>query len=185
MRRYDDEEKMSEEKSNSRRAIEDMKATGPFSHGKMDEGFKRAQHWLSYAKPRVVLGFDRIVSSGNTPVMSRKLHGFSLVFSNLQGWSLPSQLLSDVDSGDYYLSVRLSLSLCHLTSRTFFGSTWLGSAVLLGEGRHDSIPDVIDFDYNDLVYLVSRLTDPSCVAIVEVVASKMQRGRNVTISQHG
>ena len=185
-RRYDDdeEEKKSGEKTNSRKAVSDMKASGTFLQGKMDDDFKRFQRWLSFTRPRVVLGFDRVMSA-EAPVMSRKLHGLSLAFSSLQGWSLPSQLLSEIDTGDYYVSVRLSLSLCHISSKTFFGSTWLGSPVLLGEGRHEDIPDVIDFDYNEIVYILSRLTDPACVGIIEVVVSKMQRGKNVTVSQHG
>ena len=56
---------------------------------------------------------------------------------------------------------------------------------LPGRGRHEDIPDVIDFDYNEIVYILSRLTDPACVGIIEVVVSKMQRGKNVTVSQHG
>lgn len=184
-RRFEEEDKKSGEKSNSRKAIDDMKAAGAFVNGKMDDDFKRFQRWLSFTRPRIVLGFDRVLSHEAPPIMSRKLHGLALSFSSLHGWSLPAQLLREVDTGDFYISVRLSLSLCHMSSRTFFGSTWLGSPVHLGEGRHDDIPDVIDFDYKEIVYILSRLTDPSCVGIVEVVASKVQKGKNVTVSQHG
>lgn len=184
-RQYEEEEeKKSGEKSSSRRVTSDMKATSAFVHGKIDDDFKRYQRWLSFARPHIVLGFDRVISS-EAPIMSRKLQGLSLVFSQLQGWSLPSQLLQEIDSGDHSISVRLSLSLCHMASRTFFGSTWLGSPVHLGESGHEDIPTVIDFDYSEIVYILSRLTDPSCVGIVEVVASKMQRGKNITVSQHG
>ena len=145
---------------------------------------RRFTRWISFTKPRTVLGFDRL-SKAVAPNMKDTPRGIALSLSRVQGWSLPTQLLNDIDSGDFYITVRLSLSLCHLQTKTFFGSTWLGMAVTVGQGDTDKIPDVVDIDYSEIIYMISRLTDPSCVGIIEVVVSKVNKKKNVTISQHG
>jgi len=144
---------------------------------------RRNLKWLSFSKPKVVFGFEHL-SPAYVPTMSNKSRGLSLVFEAVHGWSPPQQLLRDIDAGGFELRVQLSFSLFHMNSKSFFGSTWMGSPVSLGDGR-DSLPNVIDFDYNDVLYLISRIIDPSCVGVVEIVASKIDSKRNLLVSQYG
>ena len=192
-REWDNEEKKSErvveeEKqggaSNMNRSGSLLRTSRQGTIVKVEDESKRYTRWLSFARPRVVLGFDRLPKA-SAPNMKETARGIALSFTRIQGWGLPTQMLHDIDSGDFYISVQLSLSLCHLATKTFFGSTWLGVGVSLGQGDSESIPDVVDFDYSDIIYAISRLTDPSCVGIVEVVVSKVSKSKNVAVSQHG
>lgn len=147
-----------------------------------DEEVRRMLRWLSFSKPKTIFGFDHLTPS-DVPMMGNKSRGFSVCFDKVVGWRPPALMLRDLDSGDLDVSVQLSLSLFHLNSSSFFGSTWMGSPILLTEG--DSIPDVIDFDYNEIVYMISRLTDPSCIGVVEIVASKIDKRKKVIRAQYG
>lgn len=144
---------------------------------------KSYQKWLSFLKPRSVLGFDKLPRD-IVPIMSGKCRGLALCFEKLQGWTLPIQLLQDADR-NYDLTVQLSLSLFHIKSKTFFGSTWMGSPIPLSDNQIDVLSNVVDIDYNEILYIMSRLTDPSCVAVVEVVVSKIDKQNQVLIDQHG
>lgn len=152
-------------------------------HRKSDPKLKSYQKWLSFLKPRAVLGFDKIPRD-NVPTMSGKYRGLSLCFEKLQGWALPLQLLQDIEN-NYELTLQLSLSLFHIKSKTFFGSTWMGSAIPLSDAQIDVISNVIDIDYGEILYIMSRLTDPSCVAVVEIVVSKIDKRNQVLVDQHG
>ena len=61
----------------------------------------------------------------------------------------------------------------------------MGTAIQLAGDRRDNFPDFLDFDYSELVYMITRINDPSCVGIVEVVASKVDARRNITVAQYG
>lgn len=147
---------------------------------------KKYQKWLAFVKPRIVLGFDRI-SKEIQPDLSSKPRGLALCFEKVQGWTIPNQLLEDMDIKGYEVSVQLSLSMFHTLSRTFFGSTWMGAPIPLLESDRDteSHATVVDFDYNELLYMISRLEDKTCVAVIEIVASTIDKKSDVLISQHG
>lgn len=132
---------------------------------------RRTARWLSFAKPKLILGFEHL-SPAYVPSMGSRKNGVSVCFDKITCWRPPRQLLADLDAGGFEVSVQLSLSLFHLSSGTFFGSTWMGESHLLGGDGRDKLPELIDFDYPEVVYFVSRITDPSCVAVVEIVASK-------------
>ena len=149
----------------------------------VDNDVRTYQKWLSFFKPRAVLGFDKIPRDC-VPIMSGKCRALSLCFERLQGWTLPLHLLQDI-SRDYDLTLQLSLSLFHIKSKTFFGSTWMGSPIPLLESQIDVISNAIDVDYTEVLYVTSRLTDPSCVAVVEVVVSKIEKRSQILVEQHG
>lgn len=150
---------------------------------KSDDEVRRALKWLSFTKPKLVFGFDHL-SPAYIPLMSPKLRGLSISFDKVLGWSPPTSLLDAVDSGDYEISVQLSFSLFHLNSKSFFGTTWMGTPISLGDGKK-SLPDIIDFDYNEIIYMMSRITDPTCVGVVEIVASKIDIHKNLSVAQYG
>lgn len=147
---------------------------------------KQYQKWLAFAKPRMVLGFDRIPKDIQ-PDVSTKPRGLALCFEKVQGWTIPNQLLEDMDVKRYEVSVQLSLSMFHTLSGTFFGSTWMGASIPLLGSERDSLAAaaVVDFDYNDLLYMISRLQDKTCVAVIEIVASTIDKQDDVLVSQHG
>jgi hypothetical protein len=149
-----------------------------------DPHFLRFQKWLSFMKPRVVLGFEKIPRH-LLPAMSQRSRGLALCFEKLQGWTVPVHLLQDMDLHDYDITLQLSLSLFHLRSRTFFGSSWMGSPVSLSDSGKDVLPDVLDINYLEIIYMFSRITDPSCVAAVEIVVSKTDKYKKILLHQYG
>ena len=175
---------------------EDKQSRRDDEHVDQDPLFKEAlsnlgaakpyQKWLSFAKPRMVLGFDRIPKDIQ-PDASSKPRGLALCFEKVQGWAIPNQLLEDMDVKGYEVSVQLSLSMFHTLSGTFFGSTWMGASIPLLGSERDSLAAaaVVDFDYNDLLYMISRLQDKTCVAVIEIVASTIDKKNDVLVSQHG
>lgn len=145
---------------------------------------RRTARWLSFAKPKLILGFEHL-SPAYVPSMGSRKNGVSVCFDKITCWRPPRQLLADLDAGGFEVSVQLSLSLFHLSSGTFFGSTWMGESHLLGGDGRDKLPELIDFDYPEVVYIVSRITDPSCVAVVEIVASKEDVRKDMVVAQYG
>ena len=145
---------------------------------------KKYQKWLSFATPRVVLGFEQIPKEYQ-PNQSTKPRGLALCFEKVQGWTIPYQLYEDMDVKGYEVSVQLSLSMFHTVSRSFFGSTWMGASIQLSRADKDNLDTVVDFDYNDLLYVITRLQDKSCVAVIEIVASTIDKENDVLVSQHG
>jgi hypothetical protein len=148
-----------------------------------DQEHRRSQKWLAFARPRLVFGFDHLGPS-NLPSMSTSSRGISLCFERINGWQIPQQMIRNIRENHGKLSVQLSLSLFHLNSSSFFGSTWMGRSVILDEDS-DRIPDTIDMDYFEIVYMISRLTDPSCVGVVEIVVSTISRKSSLITSQFG
>ena len=178
--RFDDDEA----DSKGRRIDGGREAKGASGRDSKDAELRRVLRWLSFAKPKLILGFEHL-SPAYVPAMSSKTRGLSVCFEKVFGWRPPRQVLKDLDAGGYEISVQLSLSLFHLGSGTFFGSTWMGSPIHLGGDGRDKLPDIIDFDYSEVVYLVSRITDPSCIAVVEIVASKEDVQKKMVVSQYG
>lgn len=150
-----------------------------------DEESRRNLKWISFAKPRMVFGFDHL-GSNNVPIMSGKTRGISMCFEKISGWHIPPQICQDLGLrlNNFEFSVQLSLSMFHLSSSSFFGSTWMGRSVPL-EGDDDELPDLIDLEYNEIVYLISRLADPSCVGVVEIVVSKTSTVKKLVTAQYG
>jgi len=167
------------------RLSEDAKGDAASSNLKIrDRESRRNMRWLSFAKPKLILGFEHL-SPAYIPSMGSKSKGMSVCFDRINGWRPPRQLLQELDDGGFEISAQLSFSLFHLTSGTFFGSTWMGSPFPLGGNGRDKLPDVIDFEYSDIVYLISRITDPSCIAVVEIVASKEDVRKKMVVAQYG
>ncbi len=139
------------------------------------DGGRKKIRWLTYARSRVVFGLDHL-SSVDMPTMHATARGIALSFESISNWQPPRALGAD----DYDVAVQLSISTFHLKSKSFFGSTWMGSQIMV---RPDGlIPE--NFDYSDIVYLLTRITDPSCVIIIEIVASKLDK-RGIVLSQYG
>jgi hypothetical protein len=149
-----------------------------------DLSAKRSTKWLLFSKGRAVLGFDRLPKS-LVPSNSSKPRGLTLSFEKISGWSIPVDLLQDFDAGKYDISVQLCLSMFHLESKTFFGSTWMGTSIFIAESDKTIISDIIDINYNEIIYLITKLNDPTCVAVVEIVVSRISKDSEIIISQHG
>lgn len=148
-----------------------------------DEEQRRLLRWTSFAKPKTILGFD-LLAPAYIPSMSTKTKGYSIGFERVLGFPIPSTILMDVDQGGFDVYVQLSLSLFHHGSVSFFGSTWMGSPIPLTTGSK-SLPREVDFDCNDLVYFLSRINDPSCVGVVEIVVSKKDIDTDVVVATYG
>lgn len=150
-----------------------------------DEESRRNLKWISFAKTKMVFGFDHLGTS-NVPIMSGKTRGISMCFEKINGWHVPPQIYQDIGSGsnNFEFSVQLSLSMFHLASSSFFGSTWMGRSVPL-DYDDDDLADLIDLEYNEILYLVTRLADPSCIGVVEIVVSRTSKQKKLVTAQYG
>ena len=143
---------------------------------------RKAFRWTTFAKKNLAFGFDKL-SSQDVPTMAQQLSGLSISFEKIQGWKLPKLIFDDVSNGLCDVTVHLSLSLLHLKSLTFFGTTWVGSPLPLNE--HDELKGTLDVEYPDIVYLLTRIIDPTCVGIVEIIATQISKETKLATSQYG
>ena len=163
-----DEERDSEKRGHSNERHETVNARKVF-------------RWESFARKKYAFGFDKLARK-DIPSMSEKAHGVAACFRKIQGWKIPKSIFEDLRSGQYDVSVQLSMSLHHLKSMTFFGNTWIGTPLSL---RGSETNDIIDIDYPEIVYLISRIIDPSCVGIIEIIVTKSSKDKQVTSTQYG
>ena len=89
------------------------------------ESDARVQRWLRFASGRIQPGLSD-VPPALQPAVSHDLQGHALVFEKVVGWHLPPAALQRVDGPDKSVQLSLSLSLCHLPSKRFFGTQWMG-----------------------------------------------------------
>jgi hypothetical protein len=147
---------------------------------KRDEDNRRCLKWLSFTKSKVSLGFKHL-SPAYIPSMSNEKHAFALCFEKITGLVLTSQVLDEFAHGNYEMVVQLSFSMFHLNSSNFFGATWMGPEVELNSNNKKQV----DFKYEDIIYMVSRINDSSCVGVVEIIISKYDRKKNIKVAQFG
>lgn len=183
----------SDEKPQRRRADDDKSAKQP--HDRLSEGkqpplkvikseeVRRNMKWVSHTRSRVSFGFQHL-SAAYVPAMLEEPHGLCICLEKVSGWSIPAAVLKEFGKGDFEITAQLSFSMFHLSSSTFFGTTWMGPSVSLGHGSTDMVK-TIDFEYTDIIYMLSRITDPTCVGIIEVVVSKFDLRKNLVASQFG
>ena len=163
-------------KRESKRALAAVKSRKTSQN---DNSNRRTLKWLSFAKPRFVLGFDHLTPT-DIPAMTSKARGIAITFESVMGWKFPKVL----DAGDEFeFTIALSLSLFHLSTGTFFGSTWMGNQLFPTENSSERVNG--NFECKDIVYMISRITDPSCVGIVEVVVSKTHKASKLLKAQYG
>ncbi len=177
----------SDDKQNKRRDTGDgtigaKENKNAFRNTKSDES-RRNTKWVSFAKTKVSFGFQHL-GPGYVPTMTSDVRGLAVCLEKVSGWNIPSQVMKEFGKGDFEITVQLSLSMFHLTSSSFFGSTWMGPSISLGNSG-SKMPKIIDFEYVDIVYMLSRITDPSCVGVIELVVSKIDSKRNLIASQFG
>jgi hypothetical protein len=177
------EERKSADRDDRGRSTVAVRESADYGSLSKNEEARRLLRWTSFAKPKKILGFD-LLAPAYVPSMSTKTKGYSIGFERVLGFPIPSSILMDVDQGDYDIDVQLSLSLFHHGSVSFFGSTWMGHPIPLTTGSK-SLPREVDFDCNDLVYFMSRINDPSCVGVVEIVVSKKDIGSDVVAATYG
>lgn len=181
----DNDNRRGEGKSSDKRDRRESKDSYHERRSYKDEESRRNLKWISFSKPRMVFGFDHL-GTNNVPMMSGKTRGISMCFEKISGWHVPAQIYQDLSLGlnTFEFSVQLSLSMFHLASSSFFGSTWMGRSVKLG-GDDDDLPDLIDLEYNEIVYMISRLADPSCIGVVEIVVSRISTQKKLVTAQYG
>jgi hypothetical protein len=142
-----------------------------------DEDLRKRLRWLLFAKSKVVFGFDH-VQPQDMPSMTSKFRGVCLSFESILNWPCftSSAVISTMNPPPKEISIQISLSMFHLKSKSFFGSTWMGKTVAIVKdpnNQTENIAPIFDVEYSDLAYFVTRVTDPGCVLVMEVVGSVM------------
>jgi hypothetical protein len=205
------------------------------------EESRRFGKWYSFAKTKLSFGFQHLAPEV-VPAMADDRTGFAIRFDKIAGWSIPAGILRSAavvgeDVNKYEYQIQLSLSMYHLTSCSFFGSTWMGSPVTLNNNifnitettksvpiepptvrdstnkpngfyDHASVPAesktiediapktktivtrtivsrVVEVEYQDIIYMISRIIDPTCVAVIEVVLTKISKESKLVVGQYG
>ncbi len=224
----------------------DSKSAGPkkWKRTPEEEELRRFIKWSSFAKSNMSFGFQHLPPV-SVPSMVEDRTGYAMRFEKITGWSIPSGILKTItaiqeDVHNYDYRLQLSMSMYHLSSNTFFGSTWMGTPVVLNSSIFNitetttvvpieedpaisalrkskggfygasATPEqlaamqkeekekktktvttktilsrVIDVDYQDIVYMISRITDPNCVAVLEIVMTKVNKGNRLVVAQYG
>ena len=149
--------------------------------------------WTSFAKQKSPFFIEEVSpesESGSlrsadkdkkTSTKCKDPYGLSLSFEGVKNWRLPEILKKGLDDGTSDVKVHLSLSLLNKQSLTFFGTTWVGASIPLVENSLD----VVDLEYKEIVYIISRLIDPSSLGIIEIVATKYDKESQITLAQYG
>lgn len=144
------------------------------NRGNDSSNVRRRLRFESFVRQNNVFGFDHLHPTGY-PTMSAHHRGIALSLQSLSG------LLAPISEDDGEMSVRLSLSLFHVTSKSFFGSTWMSNAIsIIRRNKNDSLTVTLD----EIVYIVTRITDPNCVCIAEIIVSTLDK-RGIASSQYG
>ena len=157
---------------------------------------KRLQRWLKFSLQKTMVGFER----ANAPRMSSHAIPFCLSLFAVENWALPKKL----DKSDNDITFSLSLSFYYRKRRRFFGNTWIGRSVKKSEAKRSEGRGSRDDDEdergerrrsrrerthyvvpNELVYWYTFIDDPSCIAVIELVATETDPTHKLTIAQYG
>ncbi len=144
---------------------------------------RRAHHWSTFTGERSTLGFSHLPVALQ-PTANEDRHANALYIDRVNGWRLPKHVYDQAVKGKYNVGVHLSLSLFHLSSGSFFGSTWMSPRVEIDDLERSFSRDM-DIQMQEMVYLVSRVMDPTCVGVVEVIAGLYNSSFTVCANQFG
>ena len=153
---------------------------------------QRYSRWLNFSVQKTMVGFERAIA----PRMSSHAIPFCLSLFAVDNWVLPKKLAEETKrSNDVEVTFSLSLSFYYRKRRRFFGNTWIGRQVPKKEvhksdargGADDErgAKKAYDVVPNELVYWYTFIDDPSCVAVVELVATVTDAKEKVTVAQYG
>ena len=108
-----------------------------------------------------------------------------MCIEKISGWRPPVDLRQSDDAYATRVSLSVNLSLYHFNSVSFFGNTWSSDPVPLQEEGSSVLPEVLNVDFSDVIYMLSRINDPSCILVAEVVAIKEDVAKNVVTGTFG
>lgn len=60
----------------------------------------------------------------------------------------------------------------------------MGTPICLDESRGLDQAS-LDIDYNEIIYMITRIVDPSCIGVVELVCNKIDSKKNLIVAQYG
>jgi hypothetical protein len=143
-----------------------------------DNNIRREIRFEALLQQNQVFGFEHL-RPNDCPRMSVRPRGIAIYLQTLDGFSIPKQLLGSFDSKSQDLGINVNLSMYHVNSKTFFGSTWTSDCIII-----KNLKEKNSFDIESVVYTLTRIADSTCVCIAEVVLSVID-SKGVTISQYG
>lgn len=150
---------------------------------RISQSKQRTIRWAAYAKDHLAMNFENVPAKFQ-PSMFENRHGLALYLEKIDGWRLPKSVYEQIGKGKVHLSLQLSLSLFHVSSGTFFGTTWMGPRISLSDPDKAFTKDV-ELQFKEMIYLVSRINDETCVGVVEIVVGREDDSVNLTTGQYG
>mmetsp|Transcript_34093 Transcript_34093/g.50049 ORF Transcript_34093/g.50049 Transcript_34093/m.50049 type:complete len:1438 (+) Transcript_34093:97-4410(+) len=122
--------------------------------------------WLKFSD-RVVLITNEIPKD-MAPSQAKNVQTYAMQILRINPWPIPPNLLKIIQKANARaLSYSVSMSFYHILSKRFFGSTWIGRNYL-----NSSVEEDGSLETNELVYFQSKIMDPNCFAVIELVATK-------------
>lgn len=150
---------------------------------KSNNSKERLVKWGAFAKGRKTMTFDHLAPKFH-PSMFENRRGLALYLDKVDGWRLPKNVFEQLGNGQNRLSLQLSMSLFHLSTGTFFGSTWMGPRMPLEDVEKAFTRD-IEVQFKEMIYLISRINDETCVGVVEIVVGKEDEEFGIISGQFG
>ncbi|GBG28865.1 Nephrocystin-4 [Hondaea fermentalgiana] len=148
------------------------KASAASSASRVDKWAKARQNGL--VVPLLAQGVRRV----------KNKTGMRLSFGRVDGFKLPAAFLKErKGAAKTKLEFCVHVSLFHTTSQSFFGNTWVSplAAAQSMSSKRASRLDLSNFQ----VALCTRIADPACLAVVEVVVVEKSSSGAEILGQYG
>lgn len=108
-----------------------------------------------------------------TPILAAKPTAYAFLLSSIDHWPIPPSLKKILETAELdgmqetRITCSISMSFYHTLSKRFYGSTWVGHEHPFSiKTSTKRIP--ID-NLNELTYFQTRINDPNCFIVVELV----------------
>lgn len=172
--------------------MDDKSERGPIGGKKESKGDRlprgndsgrRVHHFINFTGERLSLGFSHLPVALQ-PASNESRHANSLYIDKVNGWRIPKHVYDQAVKGKFNVGVHLSLSLFHLSSGSFFGSTWMSPRIEIDDLDRSFSRD-IDIPMQEIVYLMSKVLDQTCVGVIEVIAGLYNKSFTISSSQFG
>jgi hypothetical protein len=127
---------------------------------------KRLSRWLSVRRQKDALKLHHLPKHLQPTVGEKK--GFAVSFEKVTGWSIIDNFPALITQTSHQKArLQLCFSLFHLASGNFFGNSWYSNRILLHDQQKGK---EIDLEFYEMTYLISSISDESCVGVVELIA---------------
>lgn len=125
-----------------------------------------------------------------SPVTSEYPTAYALLLSGVEPWPIPSALKKKMKDEKLQfgmickkIACSISMTFYHVLSKKFFGSTFVGHEYVVST-EATNIPISVK-NFNEIMYFQSRIRDPNCFAVIELVMSTFDSVSDEVSNRYG